>query len=118
MKTGAQLIADERERQVSNLKWTPDHDDAHTKGELAWAAVCYAAPTLAYRREDAPCAVQFTDPWPWHDSHDKRPFAGNAVLPNTVVGKAERIRQLTKAGALIAAEIDRLRRDGDAKARE
>jgi hypothetical protein len=72
MATGVELIAQERERQVTEEGWSAEHDDGHVRAELAWAAVCYAAP---------------------------------ANIPN-----AERIRMLVKAGALIAAEIDRLLR--------
>jgi hypothetical protein len=58
--------------------------------------------------------VEFTDPWPWEGNDDRRPARANEVLPNSVLSKKKRIRQLEKAGALIAAEIDRLLRlDGE-----
>ena len=40
--TGAQLIAEERERQITN--WSSDHDDSHDGGELAKVAAGLAAP--------------------------------------------------------------------------
>ncbi len=95
---GAQLIAQERERQVSEEGWSAEHDDKHINGELAWAAVAYAAPERVTR--DGP-GVSY-DPWPWDEEWDKRPAIG-CTAPY-------RIRALAKAGALIAAEIDRLKR--------
>ncbi len=44
MKTGIELIAQERQRQVSEEGWTAEHDDGHTDQELARAASCYANP--------------------------------------------------------------------------
>ena len=35
-------IARERERQIAQEGWTPEHDDGHVHGELAAAASCYA----------------------------------------------------------------------------
>jgi hypothetical protein len=116
--TGAEQIAVERQRQVSEEKWTPHHDDGHTSGELAMAAACYAAPEPIFRGRHVAAGYAFTDPWPWllradlsgrgaYDG-DKRK-AGNAIAPMPKDGP-ERIRFLVRAGALIAAEIDRLQR--------
>jgi len=96
--TGAERIAAERNRQVKQERWTPGHDDEHTDGQLAWAAVCYAAPGAVGRLGRRHHAF---DPWPWADEWYKRPENPT---------RAERIRMLEKAGALIAAEIDRLLR--------
>jgi len=102
MSEGAQRIATERARQVTQEQWSPEHDDSHRRGELAWAAVCYAAPDQVYRhRRHAHDGHNFSDPWPWERRWDKR------ILEPSV---DERIRMLEKAGALIAAEIDRLLR--------
>lgn len=103
MKSGAELIAEERQRQVEEKGWTAEHDDEHDCGELALAAVCYATPELLYREDRRPTAILFVDPWPWDPRWDDRKY--NEKLPTQ-----RRIRQLTKAGALIAAEIDRLQR--------
>lgn len=114
MKTGIELIAEERARQVSAEGWTPEHDDAHDMGELADAAQCYATQPQCRRlmREhiavetarglaepDAPRMVEVLVPagWPW-DARWWKP--------------GDRKRELVKAGALIAAEIDRLQRNG------
>ena len=96
---GARLIQEERKRQIWDERWTPEHDDEHTDGSLALAAACYArhaatVPYLpdieAYRTSPAP------DDWPWHVDWWK------PVQPQ---------RDLVKAGALAAAEIDRITRD-------
>jgi len=96
-KTGAELIAAERERQVSEEGWTPEHDDGHTNGEIALAAARYAE--VAGRPWSSPTGVpNGATPmaWPWKPEQFKP--TGYAV------------RDLVKAGALIAAEIDRLQR--------
>ena len=86
-KTGVELIAAERERQIKEEGWTPKHDTQHTNGELAKAAVCYALP------DRLPEVIPLV--WPWSDELFK-------ATPD------DRIRELSKDGALIDAEIDRL----------
>ncbi len=103
MKTGAQLISDERERQISEEKWTPKHDDEHKRKELANAAESYlglhTAPDIyALKRGLKP-----NPNWNW-------PWSGKWWKPSD-----DPIRNLVKAGALIAAEIDRLQRKLSAK---
>lgn len=105
-RTGVERIADERSRQVASrgLK----HDLVYNRmGELAWAAVCYASPGGVYRKFDYSSEVRFKDPWPWDMPHDKRSRVGN-VVDRRKQSTADRIRELEKAGALVAAEIDRL----------
>lgn len=93
---GVDLIAAERQRQIEVEGWTPEHDDSeHRYGDLTQAAVSYA--------QNAICQIQHSDyprplSWPWAFSWWK---------PST-----DPIRNLVKAGALIAAEIDRLQREG------
>jgi hypothetical protein len=82
---GVALIAVERSRQVTAEGYTPGHDAEHDGGELAEAAAAYA---LAANGDGA--CREF---WPF------RPVAFKPVSP---------VRALTKAGALIAAELDRL----------
>lgn len=105
--TGVELIAQERARQAAEEGWSAQHDDTHTKGELALAAIAYASP--------APVLVQRgafpTDPWPWGAQCDKRPFLDAArTLDPRKWSLSLRVSLLIKAGALIAAEIDRLLR--------
>lgn len=106
---GAERIALERARQVSEEGYDEEHDDDHTDGQIAMAAACYAAPERIYIREDYASSVSFDDPWPWDAYSDARPCNGNVLTPEKAT-KAQRIRLLEKAGALIAAEIDRLLR--------
>ena len=120
--TGVELIAAERERQVTGVElrvsppviWTPEHDDNHRDGSLAWAAVCYAAPGRVYRQHDYAAGPSFRDPWPWENAADARKDGGNrpgTTYPNVIPTEGPaRVRMLVKAGALIAAEIDRLGR--------
>jgi hypothetical protein len=88
---GIELIAAERKRQIEEEGWTPGHDDGHKREELCMAGAYYAIPD-AYRRF---CP----DLWP--------PNWDGAWFKPTPY---DRIRELVKAGALIAAEIDRLQR--------
>jgi len=104
--TGAQRIAAERARQIKKLGWTAEHDEGHVGGALAMAAACYAAAaasTRIYEKSDYAAGIHFDDPFPWQE--DARPYDGNVLRDAT---SAEAIRLLEKAGALIAAEIDRL----------
>lgn len=89
--TGARLIAAERQRQISQEGWTPEHDDEHQRHELIVAAMAYANGSLFESAGSVP-----PDYWPWDEVSWK---------PSD-----DPIRNLTKAGALIAAEIDRLQR--------
>jgi len=116
LRTGVIRIVEERQRQVDKKGWTATHDDEHSDDTLAIAAACYAAPSRIYHKEERACGVSFTDPWPWHAQDDSRPYHGNVPAPEKATRK-QRIRLLEKAGALIAAEIDRLlraeEREGD-----
>lgn len=94
MKTGAELIAEERERQIAAEGFTAAHDDCHVSDELVMAARAYALPPEQRRGMFDPTDARV---WPWDETW-WRP------TPN------DRVRELVKAGALIAAEIDRLNR--------
>jgi len=101
MRTGIELIADERKRQIEIEGWTAEHDDQHTEGELANAACAYAMTNDM---------IDFIgDNW-GHDMHlHFWPFELNWYKKNFHIDEDEpRIRDLVKAGAMIAAEIDRL----------
>lgn len=96
MPTGIELIAAERERQVSVKSWDSKHDDEHFMGEMVGAAITYSAHALGiinYHEVGGSDLIEF---WPW-DEEDWKP-------------SPDPIRNLVKAGALIAAEIDRLQR--------
>jgi hypothetical protein len=99
--SGAKLIEIERWRQMTEEGWTAEHDDReHGNGELADAAACYAisdweSPYFTNVRKNL---------WPWQKAWWKP--------------SSDRVRNLVKAGALIAAEIERLQRVDARKATE
>jgi hypothetical protein len=101
---GADRIATERRRQIEVERWTPEHDDEHDDASLALAAICYAAPEPVYVRRGHAAQIIFTDPWPasWARRWDKRPMRSTAAYTDE-----QSIDLLVKAGALLAAEIDR-----------
>lgn len=115
--TGAELISNERQRQIYEEGFTPEHDNAAIENELAYGAICYAYPKHCYIRkhDDTP------SPFPQVTLGDDGPegpgeylvvpptfWPYNPELWRPVLG--DRIRELTKSGAMIAAEIDRLTR--------
>lgn len=92
--TGAELIAAERQRQMGQEGWTQHHDDSHLPGDLALAGIAYALQAIGAN----PSARKGWHPapfWPW--DHEWWKPKGT-------------LRDLVRAGALIAAEIDRLQR--------
>lgn len=91
LSLGLQLIAAERERVLTVEGFTPEQDDSYTEGQLARAAVCYASEGRELRAE-----ILF-HAWPWHVKYWK-------PTPKY------RIKELVKAGGLIVAEIERLKR--------
>lgn len=44
MKTGVELIAEERQRQIEVEGWTAERDAQYVDESLAFAAACYAIP--------------------------------------------------------------------------
>lgn len=89
--SGAELIAAERQRHVTEEGRSAEHDDAeHWNGDLARAAACYCLNSLTDR-----CRTRVPTEWPW------AMFWWKPKNP---------IRDLVRAGALIAGEIDRLQR--------
>lgn len=91
LTSGVELIRRERERQIEVEGWSANHDLQHDCGELAVAAACYAVD-----HTDAKVTYPRDDPegsgWPWGEEWWK---------------PKDTIRNLVRAGALIAAEIDR-----------
>lgn len=97
---GILAIAEERARQAAGEGYTNQHDDTHFDGALLAAGICYADASLI--------AVQETDRtvvgcWP---------FEAGWWKPD-----ANPLRNLEKAGALIAAEYDRIRKKREAGVR-
>ena len=101
IKSGVEQIAEERNRQILKEGWTPEHDDEHTENQLANAAATYAMDSdcrEALINLIGDCKLLGVPPtWPFDDSYYKP-------------SPEDRIKELRKAGALIAAEIDRLNR--------
>ena len=95
MSRGIELITAERQRQIDAEGWTPEHDAEHNGGELAMAGACYAMPEVERWRQLDEVAGGLPNGWPWAPDWWK-------PSPD------DRVRELVKAGALIAAEIDRL----------
>lgn len=102
--TGIEMIADERARQMAEEGWTAEHDDEHDDFALSQAAVAYAQHALQVGTPpDAPYWMGDDDgPTP---AADLFPWSLDWWKPSP-----DPIRNLVKAGALIAAEIDRLQR--------
>lgn len=96
---GTKLIEQYREEQISKHNWSVQHDiDVNKDGQLVQAAMAYLANVVTVEVDSVsgPVAVDSRTLWPsnWSKQWLK--------LSN------DRIKDLSKAGALIAAEIDRL----------
>lgn len=94
--TGIQLVAGERSRQLRVEGRKTDQDVVQWPGgELAVAAACYAVEGTHAKINYEAVSNDLLHGWPLDPFWDKR-------------SKHSRIRRLAIAGALIAAEIDRL----------
>ena len=94
--TGVQMIAAERQRQIEVEGFDAAHDNRYQRNELQAAAACYA---LFSSDVSGELKNVFTQLWPW---------------PVKWFKPTNTIRDLTKAGALIAAALDReIRREQD-----
>lgn len=85
MKAGVELIAEERQRQIEQEGYTAEHDSQHNANEFVLAAKAYID-----------CNFPKTHPidtWPWlSDGFKPKDYISN----------------LKRAGALIAAAIDKM----------
>lgn len=88
---GVSFIARERWEQLYVHEWSAISDAVHDEGELLMSAACYLDHALVRTTGEYALA---TYKWPWDESWWK---------PSD-----DPVKDLTKAGALIAAEIDRL----------
>ena len=83
-KTGVELISDERLRQIEVEGYDAEHDERETWDVFASAAISYIVAGL-----NPEMAMDF---WPWDEEYYK---------------PKDTLRNLERAGALIAASIDR-----------
>lgn len=90
--SGIQRIAEERKRQLNEKGWSFEHDRGHIHGELATAAAVLALDDSASHVIDED-GEQLFDVWGMVAKH---------------AGAGNYSRRLEIAGALIAAEIDRM----------
>jgi hypothetical protein len=100
MTNGIAAIAAERQRQIDVEGWTPEHDDEHAPqrgrgdvGQMAEAAICYIVGSTGVHDLNWPWAMRWWKPRSYREN-------------------------LVRAGALIAAEIDRVDRAEAAKAQD
>lgn len=84
----------ERKRQQEQEGWSPEHDNEHSKGELARAGATYAM-TAALAAGGDTSAFPTPYEWPWAPEWWK---------------PTNSRRDLIKAAALLIAEIERLDR--------
>lgn len=91
MKTGAELILEERNRQIEVEGYDKEHDKNHDVDTFVKAAVSYSIIDLKDSQENYSYAW-----WPWEGIYWK---------------PKDRLRNLVRAGALIAAAIDKLQND-------
>lgn len=107
MRPSIELICEERERQIMEEGFDSAHDDQYENQEILRSAIAYLLNTknnlemagnncAIYEQEGVweDCSCLLYD-WPWDESWWKPESA---------------IRDLTKAGALIAAQIEQLQR--------
>lgn len=97
---GIGRIGEERRAQWLREGYDHEQDDTYTEGQLAAAAACYLAHASIGTDPEvrvSPEAIR-ANVWPW---------------PSDTFKPTTPIRDLVKAGALIAAEIDRRIRNGE-----
>jgi hypothetical protein len=91
---GLAMIMHERRGQVEDRGYSPERDDAYTEGQLWNAAHGYLSTIGSYDMGESPAVIAQEPPdyWPWAAEHWKPRGS---------------IEDLTRAGALIAAELTR-----------
>lgn len=103
MKTAIELISEERKRQIEKEGWSHGHDDLHVSMDLAVAGAAYALNCAGeHTGQDESWKKYYLDGceqfWPFDTEDFFKPTPDDPI------------RQLTKAAALIVAEIERLQR--------
>lgn len=102
MKTGIELIADERKRQVEVEGYGEQHDSQHKASTLIYAAIAYV--------ESAKVGVNCAEMGNTneHEIMMRKAEIGIHYPLGWAFKPSTNVRDLVKAGALIAAAIDRL----------
>lgn len=99
---GVDAILEEREKQWHHLGFNEAHDDDHDGGSLAYAGATLALPEIERNFIPPGLGVRYLQVF-WPHGWDK-----DIIEPEENV--EQRQRNLAKAGALIAAEWERLDR--------
>ena len=115
MKTGIELIAEERQRQIDVEGYDENHDSHHNFEELTNAAKTYInaaflliiSNEMGNSSESATAWHEYNEPFEWKYLKLGWPWEEESFKPTTP------LQDLVKAGALIAAAIDRLQKDND-----
>jgi len=102
MKRGIDLIAEERQRQIDVEGYNEQHDSQHNASELIYAAIAYV--------ESAKVGVNCAEMGNTDETEIMiRKFDMGRHYPYGWLFKPSTdVRDLVKAGALIAAAIDRI----------
>lgn len=104
---GVQAIYEERLRQIVKLGYDKEHDDAHADEALAFAAASYAIPQgVVVGGLSTDELKGRLNPWDIHGNNTM--FVKEKNFTKEEIEKRQ--RELAKAGALCAAEYDRLER--------
>lgn len=101
--TGVEMIAAERQRQIEEEGWTEEHDAQYTWGTLATAGAVYALPGPIREQRILDRSLRRIL-WPFGEEWWKPSDMGEEPA-------IRRVRELVKAGALIAAEIDKITKE-------
>lgn len=103
MKTGIELISEERQRQIEVEGYSVQHDSQHNASEFIYAAIAYT--------EAAKVGVNCQEIGNTNENEIMiRKWDMGLYFPwgQTNFKPSTNVRDLVKAGALIAAAIDRL----------
>ncbi len=95
-RSGCKQIIDERTKQIIELGFDYKHDREHNGDQLLRAAICYLIHAYHNSRITELTKSTFWEYWPMSWSKNKK------WKPKT------KMENLVTAGALIAAEIDRM----------
>lgn len=107
MKTGVELISEERQRQINVEGYTEQHDSNHKTSEFVYAAIAY----IESAKVGINCAEIGNGNTNENEIMRRKTEMGSYYPFGWNFKPSTDIRDLVKAGALIAAAIDRLQKD-------